>query len=180
MIPIPVRMASTVAPRPDIEAPSCPIPFSDLGTEGITANVAYLRFTEEPEGEGLRAALFIISCRGEPLEFCFTRVEVPHSPLWQTGQARDFAVIALAEALFEAANRLPNLVLALASETSARCFFGRVSRPRSSVSSFYTRLRSRGNLGRSRASVRLFVPLLGEWEAAGRFRSGNSGGTPSV
>lgn len=99
-----------------------PIPFSDLGTEGITANVAYLRFTEEPEGEGLRAALFIISCRGEPLEFCFTRVEVPHSPLWHTGQARDFAVIALAEALFEAANRLPSLVLALASETSARCF----------------------------------------------------------
>ena len=101
-----------------------PIPFLDHGIagDGPSAAVAYLRFLH-PSGESrVQGALFITNERGFPLEFCFTRVALASGPLWDPAQAYHQAVVALVKALFEAANHLPDLVLALANETPSEIF----------------------------------------------------------
>ena len=99
-----------------------PIPFRDL-TECDHPGVAgFLRFVDEPDGRSVRGALFLMSTRGEPLEFSFTRIDVRSGVLWRAGEAKRQAVASLTKTLFEAANRVPDLVLALAEETPARVF----------------------------------------------------------
>ena len=83
---------------------------------------AYLRFIDEPDGKGIRGALFIMSPRGDPLEFSFSRVDVHTGVLWRTGQARSRALASLTKALLESANRVPEVVLALANETPVEVF----------------------------------------------------------
>ena len=83
---------------------------------------AYLRFIDEPGGRGIRGALFIMSTRGEPLEFTFTRIDSPASVLWRAGQARSQAVSRLVKALFESTARRPDVVLALANEAPPTVF----------------------------------------------------------
>ena len=46
------------------------------------APVAYLRFVEDAEGRGLRGCMFVVSLQGDPLELCFTRVDLLNGPLW--------------------------------------------------------------------------------------------------
>ncbi len=99
-----------------------PIPFRDLGEDGPAGVAGYLRFVEEPDGRGIRGALFIMSTRGEPLEFNFTRIDVPSSVLWRPGQAKSRAVSRLAKALFQSADRVPDVALALAQETPPTVF----------------------------------------------------------
>ena len=98
------------------------IPFHDLVQDEPAVAVAYLRFVEETGGEGIQGALFITTGRGVPLEFCFTRVDVPLGSLWPPDLAKRQAVASLSKALFEAAGRLPDLVLALAEETAIKVF----------------------------------------------------------
>ena len=99
-----------------------PIPFRDLGDEAHSGVAGYLRFVDEPDGKGVRGAMFTMSTRGEPLEFSFTRIDVRLSVLWRAGEARRSAVVPLAKVLFEAATRVPDVVLALAEETPPRVF----------------------------------------------------------
>ena len=99
-----------------------PIPFQDLAGNEPNSAVAYLRFLKEPVRGGIQGALFVTSSRGEPLEFCFTRVKPGSGALWQPGEAYRGAVTALARALFDGASQLPDLVLALAEETPAEVF----------------------------------------------------------
>ncbi len=97
-----------------------PVPFIDLADEERSGAAGYLRFVEEPDGRGVRGALFIMSTRGEPLEFTFSRIDLPSSVLWNASQARRHAVSSLMKALFGAANRVPDLLLALAEEIPER------------------------------------------------------------
>ncbi len=99
-----------------------PIPFHDLGSDEPSGVAGYLRFIDEPEGPGIRGALFTMSTRGEPLEFTFTRISFPSGVLWRPGQARTRAVAALVRVLFESAQRRPDVALALATETPATVF----------------------------------------------------------
>ena len=99
-----------------------PIPFRDLGDDEPAGVAAYLRFVDEQDGRGIRGALFVMSTRGEPLEFTFTRIDVPTSVLWRAGQARSRAVSLLTKALFDSTNRQPDMVLALAAETPSTVF----------------------------------------------------------
>ncbi len=99
-----------------------PIPFRDLGEDGPSGLAAYLRFIDEPDGKGVRGALFVMSTRGEPLEFSFTRIDVPSGVLWRPGRAKSRAVSLLAKSLFESVSRLPDVVLALARETPPTVF----------------------------------------------------------
>lgn len=99
-----------------------PIPFRDLMDDEPAGVAAYLRFVDEPGGRGIRGALFIMSTRGEPLEFTFTRIDSPASVLWRAGQARGQAVSLMVKALFESAARRPDVVLALARETPPAVF----------------------------------------------------------
>ena len=99
-----------------------PIPFEDLGEAEPTGAIGFLRFVDEADGKGIRGALFLTSGRAEPLDFCFTRVEVQQSFLWRRGDARRQAVTALIKALFQAANRVPVLILGLADEIPRQVF----------------------------------------------------------
>ena len=99
-----------------------PIPFRDLSDDTDLGLAGFLRFEEEPGGKGIRAALFLITSRGEPIEFSFTRVSLGRSFLWRSGEDRRHAVAALAKALFEAVSNQPALLLALADETPPRVF----------------------------------------------------------
>ena len=99
-----------------------PIPFRDLSDNIDLGLAGFLRFEEEPGGKGIRAALFMITSRGEPIEFSFTRIGIGRSFLWRPGEDRRHAVTALAKALFEASSNQPTLLLALADETPPRVF----------------------------------------------------------
>lgn len=78
--------------------------------------LAYLRFFVEEEGIGVRAALFVVNGHGEPLEFCFTRVNSPSGPLWGADPFFRRAVADLARALLTAVQHRPDLVLVLDEE----------------------------------------------------------------
>ncbi len=104
-----------------------PIPFRDLTDNEPAGVAAYLRFIDEPGGKGIRGALFIMSTRGEPLEFTFTRIDSPASVLWRAGQARSQAVSRLVKALFESTARRPDVVLAPARETPPTVFAGDIA-----------------------------------------------------
>jgi hypothetical protein len=98
------------------------VPFRDL-TAGEDSGVAgYLRFIGEPDGKGIRGALFMVSSRGEPLDFSFTRIDVLSSFLWRAGESRRQAITSLTKALFQAATRAPTVILALADEVPPRVF----------------------------------------------------------
>ena len=93
-----------------------PVPFEDLREGDPAGAVGFLRFVDEAGGKGIRGALFLTSGRGEPLAFCFTRIDVHHSFLWRRGDARQQAMASLVKVLFQAANQAPVLILALAYE----------------------------------------------------------------
>ena len=93
-----------------------PIPYQDRSDGEPAATVAYLRVLPGQGGGELQAALFIANERGEPLEFCFTRVEVGSGTFWLPDLARLGAIVLMLKALFEAAKHSPDLVLGLVEE----------------------------------------------------------------
>ena len=99
-----------------------PIPFDNLRTEGAhSGGVAWLRFVEEEGGKGTRAALFQTSGQGEPLDFCFTRMD-QHESTRQRGIVRPSVLSSLAQPLFQAAASSPMLVLTLIDEVPFGAF----------------------------------------------------------
>ena len=98
------------------------VPFRDLAESEELGLAGYLRFVEEPDAKGIRAALFCVNSRGEPIDFSFTRIDVAASFLWRLGDARRHAVTALCKALFAACPKEPALLLSLADEVSPRVF----------------------------------------------------------
>jgi len=99
-----------------------PVPFKDLTTDQDFGVAGYLKFVDEEDDKGMQAALFLVSSRGAPLDYCFTRVDVHNSFLWRQGDARRNAVTALAKVLFEGTSRTPDLILSLAEEVPPRVF----------------------------------------------------------
>ena len=99
-----------------------PVPFQDIGAGDSPARIAYLRFVLEDDGVGIRGCLFLISGQGDPLEFSFTRVELPSGPLWSQAQAHRRAVAELANALFQAGRLQPDVVFCPWSETPEGVF----------------------------------------------------------
>ena len=94
-----------------------PIPFDDPSAEITRSSaVAWLRFVEEEDGKGIRAALFQTSEQGKPLDFCFTRMD-RHVPFTQRE-----AGSSLAKSLFQASASPPVLILALADEIPPEVF----------------------------------------------------------
>ncbi len=97
-----------------------PILFDDLSAEEArTGSVAWLRFVEEEGGSGIRAALFQTSGLGEPLDFCFTRIDRYES---RRQRARPNTLSSLAKSLFQTAVPSPTLLLARADEVPAGAF----------------------------------------------------------
>ena len=99
-----------------------PVPFLDMAAKDLATRIAYLRFVVEDDAEGIRGCLFVVSGQGDPLEFCFTRVDVPTGPLWGRAPAIRRAVAELAKALFQAGGLQPDVVLCLSAETPQEVF----------------------------------------------------------
>ena len=99
-----------------------PIPFRDLGEDEPSRVAGFLRFVDEPDGRGIRGALFIMSVRGEPIEFAFTRINLGSGVLWRPEHARSRSVSALTKALFESASSHTDVVMSLAEETPLAVF----------------------------------------------------------
>ena len=99
-----------------------PIPFDDLSGESTdSVAMAWLRFVEESGGKSMRAALFQTSAQGEPLDFCFSRMERRES-VGQWGSGKPTVLSSLAKSLFGAATSSPILILALADEVPEGAF----------------------------------------------------------
>lgn len=99
-----------------------PIPFRDLTEDESFGLAGYLRFVEESDASGIRAVLFYVNSRGEPINFSFSRIDTPSSFLWRTGERRRRAVAELAKVLFVASVKIPTLMLVLAQEVPPRVF----------------------------------------------------------
>ncbi len=93
-----------------------PVPFRDQTEVSNLGFAGFLRMVDEPDGRGLRGALFVVNGHAEPIDFCFNRVDVPAAFLWRAGEARRQAVKAICTSLFQACPKTPALLLALASE----------------------------------------------------------------
>lgn len=93
-----------------------PIPFDGARNGETPGVIGFLRLLNEEQGKGIRAALFATSALQLPLEFCFTRVDVADSVLWEEGQARRVAIVSLIRELFRSINRTPDVILGLADE----------------------------------------------------------------
>lgn len=99
-----------------------PVPFRDLTEDESLGLAGYFRFVEEPDARGIRAALFYVNSRGEPVNFSFSRIDIPASFLWRTGERRRRAVTELAKVLFNASVKIPTFLLVLAEEAPPRVF----------------------------------------------------------
>lgn len=99
-----------------------PIPFRDLREADSLGIAGYFRFVNEEQGRGIRGALFLVNARGEPLDFAFSRIDVPASFLWRAGEAKRHAVASLTAVLLRACPKAPALLLALAEEVHPRLF----------------------------------------------------------
>ena len=104
-----------------------PIPFESTRKCEKPGVVGFLRLVDEEGGKGIRAALFATSAQGLPLEFCFTRIGLPDSVLWNVGQGRRLAIVSLIQELFRSVNRVPDIILGLADELPPMVFSGEIS-----------------------------------------------------
>ena len=91
-------------------------PFDELkSVNAASGAVAWLRFLEEKDGKGIRAALFQTSAQGEPLDFCFTR-RVWSGSGGQSAVDKPGLLKSLARSLLSAVTSVPTLIFARADE----------------------------------------------------------------
>lgn len=77
------------------------VPYRERASEHGRGSAGYL-CVREGDGGSLRGALFIVNELGEPIDFCFSRIDVPASFLWRAGEARRHATRSLTMALLDA------------------------------------------------------------------------------
>ncbi|HXH23646.1 MAG TPA: hypothetical protein VNI78_00265 [Vicinamibacterales bacterium] len=82
---------------------------------------AYLRVVGG-EDHVVRGGLFVVDGRGEPVDFCFSDVEVRARRLWRAGASRRHAARELALVLCSACPREPDVLLVLEDEVPAAVF----------------------------------------------------------
>lgn len=79
------------------------VPYRERTSGQSGGSAGYLCFREGDGGKSLLGALFIVNELGEPIDFCYSRIDVPASFLWRAGEARRTASRSLTIALFNAA-----------------------------------------------------------------------------
>ena len=92
-----------------------PIIFDDQTPNDRPDSVAWLRFAEDGDGKGVRGALFETTAQGEPLSFCFSRVD-------RLGNSGGNALSSLTKSLFRSTPGSPTLILCRADEVPAGAF----------------------------------------------------------
>lgn len=101
---------------------SMPIAFRDAEDIEALGLAGYLVLRAALGDTDYTGALFVINARGEPREFTYSRLTVPHQTLWRPGDARRYIERALISALFDACPRDPILVLARAEDVLPEVF----------------------------------------------------------
>src|SRR3954468_16388752 len=94
------------------------VPHRDRSGGPAGGSAGYLCVRDSPPGE-LRGALFVVNEMAEPIEFTFSRVNVPNSFLWREGEARRHASRSLAVALFEATPASPEVIISTPDDVPA-------------------------------------------------------------
>src|SRR5579859_1326567 len=95
-----------------------PIPFSDVEDRGTLGSAAFLKLERSSDDACCLGALFVISARGEPLEFAYNRVRVPQPYLWRRIDLRSYSERRLTTSLLSVCSHQPQLLLCLADEVS--------------------------------------------------------------
>ncbi len=101
-----------------------PIPFSDVDDDnsGGLGSAAFLKLERSSDNACCLGALFVISARGEPLEFGYNRVRVPQPYLWRPADLRRYAERRLTTSLLSVCSQQPRLLLCLANEVGSELF----------------------------------------------------------
>ena len=99
-----------------------PIPFRDAEELDELGAVGYLKIDASDDGSTFRGALFLVSARGEPLEFTYSRVDAPHTFLWRQGDVRRHATHKLVTSLLATCLRVPRFIICLANEVDHELF----------------------------------------------------------
>lgn len=92
---------------PDIE---------DLGLAG------YLRIMPNPDSSAYDGVLFVVNGAGEPIEFCFSTVDMPRTILWRKAALLRRIAAELTKALISACTSVPAILFALAHEVGPETF----------------------------------------------------------
>jgi hypothetical protein len=99
-----------------------PIPFSDVEDRDTLGSAAFLKLERSSNDACCLGALFVISALGEPLEFAYNRVRVPHPYLWRPTDLRSYMERRLTMSLLSVCSQQPRLIVCLASEVSTGLF----------------------------------------------------------
>jgi hypothetical protein len=99
-----------------------PIPYTDVEDFGGLGSAAYLKFERSPDDACSLGALLVISARGEPLEFGYNRVRIPHPFLWREDDLRRYVQRRLTASLLSVCSQQPRLLLCLGHEVSPWLF----------------------------------------------------------
>ena len=99
-----------------------PIPFRDAEEIEELGLAGYLVIQARAGDADFAGALFVINARGEPQEFTYSRLQVPHASLWRGGDVRRYAERALVSALLDACPREPLVLLARATDVHPDLF----------------------------------------------------------
>jgi hypothetical protein len=97
------------------------IPFRVLESDS-PGTAAFLRVIPFSEGGGYDGVLFVMRAGGEPVEFCFSRVETPRTALWRKGDLVRRATIELARALLQVCSDSPSVLFLRADEVAPDVF----------------------------------------------------------
>jgi hypothetical protein len=99
-----------------------PIPFQDATDVEALGAAAFLKLESAGAGAGYLGALFLINARGEPLEFAYNRVEIPHTFLWRQRDLRRHAERKLVASLLAVTGRTPRILFCQAEEVGSELF----------------------------------------------------------
>lgn len=102
-----------------------PVRFGDADTDP-SGTAGYLKFVPRAAKDTWLGALFIMSARGEPVEFAHARVRSPNPLLWRATDLDARCMESLFRAMLQACPVVPNLILCLADETGRGAFCRRV------------------------------------------------------
>lgn len=83
---------------------------------------SYLRIMPNPDSGTCDGVLFIINGAGEPIEFCFSSIELPRTILWGKAALMRRVAAELTKALMGACTSVPALLFALAHEVGPETF----------------------------------------------------------
>ena len=99
-----------------------PIPFHDDKEVEALGAAGYIKIQPDISGSSFAGALFLVNARGEPLEFTYNRIEIPHTFLWKRADIQNHAVRKLVTSLLSICPKVPRLILCLAEEVDSELF----------------------------------------------------------